>query len=91
MSYVRQVADVRLGIYRVELDETRLGRLNEVCERSEDIVKDLTEANDWLLEVADHLPDLESEIFTVIKLLFEVRKDYGKLKEIDIRKEVSNG
>lgn len=91
-AMMKQVAEVRLGEYQVEMDDDKLRQLAEICIDAERNIEELTELNDRLLVLTDSFAGLDTEIFPFLRTLCEIKRDYRTLLNLDIRKrEVQNG
>ncbi len=84
---MKQVAEVKLGEYRVELDETKLNNLADICIDAERNIEELTELNDRLLVLTDSFAGLDTEIFPFLRTLCEIKRDYRTLLSLGIQRE----
>lgn len=86
---MKQVATVEMGGYHLELDETKLKKLADICDYADQNIKDLTELGDQLLELTDNFAGLDTEVFPFLRTLVDVKRDYQAILSLGIeRKEV---
>ena len=89
---MKQVAEVNIGGFHVELDETKLKNLADICIDAERNIDELTELNDRLLVLTDNFAGLDTEIFPFLRTLCEIKRDYRTLLNLGIQgKELDNG
>ena len=89
---MKQVTEVQLGDYTIELDEEKLHKLAEVCESAERTIDILTENTDRLIRLTDNFVGLETESFPLMLALVDIKEDYRMLKDFGVRrKEVQHG
>lgn len=89
---MKQVTEVQLGEFTLELDEEKLRQLAEMCESAERTIDILTENTDRLIRLTDHFMGLETESFPLMLALVDIKNDYRMLKDFGVRrKEASHG
>lgn len=89
---MKQVTEVQLGDYTIELDEEKLHKLAEICESAERTIDIMTENTDRLIRLTDNFAGLETESFPLMLALVDIKEDYRMLKDFGVRrKEVQHG
>lgn len=89
---LKQVTEVQVGGFTLELDEDKLRRLAEVCEGAQETLQYLTEEMERLIVMTDNFAGLDTEAFPLLRTMCDVKNDYRLLMTLGIRrKEVQHG
>ena len=89
---MKQVTEVQLGEFTMELDEEKLHKLAEICESAERTIDILTENTDRLIRLTDNFAGLETESFPLMLALVDIKEDYRMLMNMGVRrKEAGHG
>lgn len=89
---MKQVTEVQIGDYTIELDEEKLHKLAGICESAVRTIDILTENTDRLIRLTDNFAGLETESFPLMLALVDIKEDYRMLKDFGVRrKEVQHG
>lgn len=91
-AMMKQVAEVQLGEFILELDDEKLRKLAEICESARRTIDILTENTDRLIRLTDNFAGLETESFPLLLALVDIKSDYRELMSLGVRrKEVQHG
>jgi len=89
---MKQVTEVQLGEFTLELDDEKLRRLAEVCDGAAQQLQYLTEEMERLVRMTDNFAGLETEAFPLLRTMCDVKNDYRLLMSLGVkRKEVQHG
>ena len=89
---MKQVTEVQLGDFTMELDDEKMHRLAEVCDGAQETLQNLTEEMERLIRMTDNFAGLDTEAFPLLRTMCDVKKDYRLLMSLGVRrKEVNHG
>ena len=89
---MKQVTEVQLGEFTMELDEEKLRCLAEVCDGAQQQLQYLNEEMERLIRMTDNFAGLDTEAFPLLRTMCDVKRDYRLLMSLGVRrKEVHHG
>lgn len=89
---MKQVTEVQLGEFTLELDDEKLRKLAEVCDGARETLQNLTEEMERLILMTDNFAGLDTEAFPLLRTMCDVKNDYRMLMSLGVRrKEVQHG
>lgn len=89
---MKQVTEVQMGEFTMELDEDKLHKLAEVCDGAKETLQNLTEEMERLIRMTDNFAGLDSEALPLLRTMCDVKSDYRMLMNLGVRrKEVQHG
>ena len=89
---MKQVTEVQLGEFTLELDDEKLRKLAEVCYGARETLQNLTEEMERLILMTDNFAGLDTEAFPLLRTMCDVKNDYRMLMSLGVRrKEVQHG
>ena len=89
---MKQVTEVQLGEFTMELDDEKLRKLAEVCDGAQQQLQYLNEEMERLIRMTDNFAGLDTEAFPLLRTMCDVKRDYRLLMSLDVRrKEVQHG
>lgn len=86
-AMMKQVAEVQLGEFILELDDEKLRKLAEICESARRTIDILTENTDRLIRLTDNFAGLETESFPLLLALVDIKSDYRELMSLGVRRK----
>lgn len=86
-AMMKQVAEVQLGEFILELDDEKLRKLAEICESARRVIEILTENTDRLIRLTDNFAGLETESFPLLLALVDIKSDYRELMSLGVRRK----
>lgn len=86
-AMMKQVAEVQLGEFILELDDEKLRKLAEICESARRVIEILTENTDRLIRLTDNFAGLETESFPLLLALVDIKSDYRELMNLGVRRK----
>ena len=91
-AMMKQVSELQLGEFTLELDDEKLRLLAEVCAGAGETLQNLTEEMERLILMTDNFAGLDTEAFPLLRTMCDVKSDYRLLMGLCIkRKEASHG
>jgi len=89
---MKQVTEVQLGEFTLELDDEKLRKLAEVCDGAQQQLQYLNEEMERLIRMTDNFAGLDTEAFPLLRTMCDVKRDYRLLMSLGVRrKEATNG
>ena len=91
-TMTKQVTEVQLGEFTLELDDEKLRKLAEVCDGAQQQLQYLNEEMERLIRMTDNFAGLDTEAFPLLRTMCDVKRDYRLLMSLGVRrKEVQHG
>ena len=87
---MKQVTEIEVGGFTLELDEKKMGMLVDICSNAAETVLLLSEQMDALIRVTDHYFDSEQEAFPLLRTLVDVKSDLHALSTLVVRRKEAN-
>ena len=89
---LKQVADVKIGGYQVELDEDKLRLLNLMCDDCDNTISLIQKSTEKLIRLGGVYDGIDIDLMECLRLLIDIKDDYMVIKELNVTgKEVIDG
>lgn len=83
---MKEVAEVKIGAYRVTLDEGKLALLRDLCDSGREL-RQIQEMTDWLLELCCGVTADDGDCLKYMKYLKNLRGAFDYMRSIGVEKE----
>ena len=91
-TMMKQVAEVKIGGYQVELDEDKLRHLNLICDDCDNTISLIQKSTEKLIKLSGMYADIDIDLMDCLRLLIDIKDDYTVIKGLNVTgKEIVDG